>query len=120
MNTKHLLAGLSAWLLLLQLPGCGVAPPRTADEPFLHKSARTPYSAAICIARNGRSGAGGMQAEERTLGTASWEVVIRSQGAVIAVAQIHDDGVGSSVSILVTGAVRPSRQEFARGLMSGC
>jgi hypothetical protein len=105
---------------VLMTGGCETATQRPGDEPFRFTSARTPYSAAICIARNARSASGGVRAEERTLGKASWEVVITSRNGVLATVEIHDDGVGSAVSVQVTPAVRDGRQDYAKRLVSGC
>lgn len=120
MHNRLSLAALAVPLLLLQLHGCGVAPTRDADQSYRYKSARTPYSAAICIARNARSSASGVHAEERTLDASAWEVVVRSRATILAVAEVRDDGVGSAVSIMVDPGVTSGREEFARRLMSGC
>jgi hypothetical protein len=106
--------------LLLLISGCEVAPSRVEDPGLKFKSARTPYSAAICIARNARNETSGVRAEEKTLGDASWEVRVASRSGLLAVAEIHDDGVGSSVSLRVTPAVSGSREDYARRLMAGC
>lgn len=118
--TVHLLAS----LLALALSGCAPTPERPVDpgERFAFRTARTPYSAAICIGRNAK-GRPGVAAEERLLGETSMEVIVRSGGAsggTLAVAQVIRDGVFSSVSILVTSLIGAERGGFARALMAGC
>lgn len=115
---------LLAPFLVAALSGCAPTPERPVDpgERFAFRSARTPYSAAICIARNAKERPG-VAAEERLLGERSMEVVVRSgsaSGGTLAVAQIVRDGVFSSVSILVTALVRAEREGFARALVAGC
>ena len=115
---------LLAPFLVLALSGCAPTPERPVDpgERFAFRTARTPYSAAICIARNAK-GRPGVAAEERLLGETSMEVVVRSggrSGATLAVAQIIREGVFSSVSILVTALIRAEREGFARALVAGC
>lgn len=117
---KYALAAMSAGLLLFQMAGCGVSPRQVEDGRFPFRSARTPYAVAICIARNARSSADGTQAEEKTLGTASWEAVVRSPAGLLAVAEVHEDGVGSVVSVRVTGSARADAKGIARRLVSGC
>lgn len=119
-NMRYLFVRLAAWGLLLQLPGCGIAPQRDVDKPIRFNSARTPYAAAICIARNARGGADGLQADERTLDASAWEVVVRARGTTLAVAEVRGEGVGSAVSIRVAESVSTGREDFARRLMSGC
>lgn len=118
------IARLPALLLALALSGCAPTPERPVDpgERFAFRTARTPYSAAICIGRNAK-GRPGVAAEERLLGETSMEVIVRSGGAsggTLAVAQVIRDGVFSSVSILVTSLIGAERGGFARALMAGC
>lgn len=116
---------LLAPLLVLATSGCAPTPPERPVDPgerFAFRTARTPYSAAICIGRNAK-GHPGVAAEERLLGETSMEVVVRSgggSGGTLAVAQIVRDGVFSSVSILVTALIRAERGSFARALVAGC
>ena len=115
---------LLAPFLVLALSGCAPTPERPVDpgERFAFRTARTPYSAAICIARNAKERPG-VAAEERLLGETSMEVVVRSgggSGRTLAVAQIIREGVFSSVSILVTALIRAEREGFARALVAGC
>jgi outer membrane lipoprotein SlyB len=111
-----------AWLLLLGISGCAQTPqPRVEDgENFNFKTARTPYSAAICIARNAKGGPGNLTAEERLLEETSMEVIVRSRGDTLAVAQVRRDGQFSAVSIRVMASVRSDREGFARQLMADC
>lgn len=118
------IARLPALLLALALGGCAPTPERPVDpgERFAFRTARTPYSAAICIGRNAK-GRPDVAAEERLLGETSMEVIVRSGGAAggtLAVAQVIRDGVFSSVSILVTSLIGAERGGFARALMAGC
>lgn len=115
------LAKAAACVSLLLVAGCEVAPTRIDGQPVQFKSARTPYAAAICIARNARERAGGsLQAEERTVGTASWEIVVRSGASLLATVEVHDDGVGSAVIVRMTDAAPRDRAGFARRLAEGC
>ncbi len=120
---KHI-AGVLAWSLMLGIAGCAQAPQeRVEGEQFTFKTARTPYTAAICIARNAKSRSGDIAAEERLLGESSMEVIVRSlgwTGGTLAVAQVHRDGVLSTVSIWVTNLIRADREGFARQLMTDC
>ena len=115
---------LLALFLALGAAGCVQPPERPADreERFAFRTARTPYSAAICIGRNAK-GRRGVTAEERTLGETSMEVVVRSgsrSGDTLGVAQVMRDGSFSNVSILVTVLAGADREGFARALMAGC
>lgn len=121
---KHITV-IPAWLLLLGIAGCAQTPqpaePAVEDgDRFSFKTARTPYSAAICIARNAKSRPGNLTAEERLLGETSMEVIVRSRGVTLAVAQVHRDGLFSTVSIRVTTSIRSDRDGFARQLMADC
>ena len=118
---KHI-AVILAWLLMLGIAGCAQTPKPEADdgERFNFSTARTPYTAAICIARNAKSRPGNVTAEERLLGETSMEVIVRSRGETLAVAQVHRDGQFSTVSIRVTASMRSDREGFARQLMADC
>jgi hypothetical protein len=109
-------------LLLLGLAGCAQPPkPGVEDaEAFNFKTARTPYTAAICIARNAKGRPGNLTAEERFLGESSMEVIVRSGGETLAVAQVHRVDLFSTVSIRVTPSIQSDREGFARQLMAGC
>lgn len=112
----------AAGLLALLFSGCAPTPERAPDQGdrFTFRTAHTPYSAAICIARNAR-GRAGTTAEERTVGESSTEVIVRVRGGeALAVARVDNDGTFSNASILVTAAVRSDREAFARQLMQGC
>lgn len=111
-------------LLALGITGCAQPPkpPAKADR-FDFKTPRTPYAAAICIARNARLRFPNVAADERLLGEASMEVVVRSSGnpqGTLAVTEIHNDGVLSRVTVLVMPAVRADHQDFARQLIGDC
>jgi len=113
-----------AWILALAGAGCAQPPERPVDpgERFAFRTARTPYSAAICIGRNAK-GHSGISAEERLLGESSMEVIVRTvggAGGTLAVAQVVREGVFASVSILVTRLISSDRAGFARSLMAGC
>ncbi|MGQ0751921.1 MAG: hypothetical protein ACT4PS_15430 [Betaproteobacteria bacterium] len=103
--------------------GLGCAPTPTVEKarPYTFESGRTPYSAAICIARNAK-GMAGLTAEERLQGEVAWEVVVRQswRGAgALAVADIQPRGSGSIVSIRFTA--NPGEPEsFVRRLMTDC
>jgi hypothetical protein len=121
---KHIIIMLS-WLLLLGISGCAQTPqpgePAVEDgAQFTFKTARTPYSAAICIARNAKGRPGNLTAEERLLEETSMEVIVRSRGDTLAVAQVRRDGQFSTVSIRVMTSVRSDREGFARQLMADC
>lgn len=112
------------WLLMLGIAGCVHSPGGRVDaaKAFSFESGRTPYSAAICIARNAKS-LPDITAEERLLGDASWEVVVRRSGwtaGTLAVAQAHNNGIGSIVSVQVTDLQRGDHQSFARQLLADC
>ena len=89
----------------------------SADR-FAFQSARTPYSAAMCIGRNAK--ARSAVAEERLLGDSGMEVVVRGSGSTLAVAQIQRAGTFSDVNILVGKSVAGDRAAYARSLMAGC
>ena len=111
-----------AAIALLALAGCAQTPEEAIDQGdrFNFTSALTPYSAAICINRNG----GGVSGQERMLGEVDMEVVVRdspgTRGNTLAVAQIRRGNPISSVTVSVTTSVRGDRQAFARQLMAGC
>jgi len=112
------------WLLIVGIAGCAHSPDGKIDaaKAFSFESGRTPYSAAICIARNAKS-LPDITAEERLLGDASWEVVVRQSGwtaGTLAVAQAHNNGIGSIVSVHVTDLQRGDHQSFARRLLADC
>lgn len=112
------------WLLIVGIAGCAHSPGGKIDaaKAFSFESGRTPYSAAICIARNAKS-LPDITAEERLLGDASWEVVVRRSGwtaGTLAVAQAHNNGIGSIVSVQVTDLQRGDHQSFARQLLADC
>lgn len=118
-----------SWLLrgmvLAGMAGCATLPEDVTKDGarFDFASANTPYSAAICIARNARAMDGGMVGEERLLGDSSTEVVVRQTGGArepLATAQIHRDGVLSKVSMSVGRSVRADPKGFANKLMAGC
>lgn len=104
------------------LAGCAPTPERPPDQGdrFTYRIANSPYAAAICIARNARA-RDGQTAEERTVGSSSTEVIVRSRGGeALAVARVDNDGTFSNVAVLVTPAVRAARESFARQLLQGC
>ena len=112
-------------IVLLAVAGCATSPDDVTKDgsKFDFRSALTPYSAAICIARNAKTMGGGIVGEERLLGDASTEVYVRpSSGSrdALATAQIHRDGVQSKVSVQIGPSVRSDKQGFAQRLMSGC
>ena len=118
------LAVASGWLLILGIAGCAHSPGGKVEgaKPFSFESGRTPYSAAICISRNAKS-LPNITAEERLLGDASWEVVVRDSGwsaGTLAVAQAHNNGSGSIVSVRVTDLQRGDHQSFAHRLLADC
>lgn len=101
--------------------GCAPIPEVEKVKPYTFESGRTPYSAAICIARNAKSMAG-LTAEERLQGDVAWEVVIRQswRGAgALAVADIQPRASGSMVSIRFT-AYPDEPESFVRRLMADC
>jgi len=109
-------------VVLLGSAGCVHVGKIDAARPFSFESGRTPYAAAICIARNAKS-LQNITAEERLLGDASWEVVVRDSGwtaGTLAVAEAHNNGTGSLVSVRVTGLQRGDPENFARQLMADC
>jgi hypothetical protein len=109
-------------VVLLGSAGCVHVGKIDAARPFSFESGRTPYAAAICIARNAKS-LQNITAEERLLGDASWEVVVRDSGwtaGTLAVAEAHNNGTGSLVSVRVTGLQRDDPENFARQLMADC
>lgn len=109
-----------SWLVGLALAGCAQAP-LERHAPYTFETGRTPYSAAICIARNARN-MSGMSAEERIQGNAAWEVVVRESGrnAHVAVADIQPRGAGSVVGIRVAEPPRGGAAAFAERLLSDC
>jgi hypothetical protein len=109
-----------SWLAALALAGCAQAP-LERHAPYTVETGRTPYSAAICIARNARS-MSGMSAEERIQGDAAWEVVVREsrRSAHVAVADIQPRGAGSVVAIRVAEPPREGAAAFAQRLLSDC
>ena len=109
----------ATWLALAT--GCAPAPERPLDpgDRFAFQVARTPYSAAMCISKNAKARPGAA-AEERTLGESGMEVVVRSSGSTLAVAQIQRAGTFSDVNVLVGKSVSGDRGAFARALVSGC
>lgn len=111
-----------AWLLVVVGLGCAQAPTVEKVRPYTFETGRTPYSAAICIARNAK-GLAGITAEERLQGDTAWEVVVRETSSnvkVLAVALIQLRGNGSLVSVRVTDAPHGNQASFARQLMSDC
>lgn len=120
---KHpFLRNCSGFALVLAAVACAPTPERAPDqgERFAFRTAHTPYTAAICIARNMR-GRSGMSAEERTVGGSSTEVIVRGRdGEILALARVDDDGTFAKSLVLVTPAVRSDRAGFARQLMKGC
>lgn len=119
---KRIAAALTC-LWILGIAGCGQVPQQREEGEGLinFQSARTPYAAAICIARNAKRPPLNMAAEERISGKTSWEVVVRSlNGGEVAVAKVDPDGVGSRVSIQVTRSIGASRASFAQQLMADC
>jgi hypothetical protein len=115
---------LFGWFLLLGGAGCVAVPDGKMEgaKPFSFESGRTPYAAAICIARNAKS-LRSVTAEERLLGEASWEVVVRESGwaaGTLAVAEAHNTGSGSLVSVRVTDRQRGDHEGFARQLLADC
>ncbi len=91
--------------------------PEAQPPQFSYRLAATPYTAAICIARNAR--ARGAGAEERTHGDSGMEVIVRSTAGPLATARIQRDGSFSNVSMVVTTLVA-DREAFARALMASC
>jgi hypothetical protein len=117
-------AALLGGLLLLAGSGCiqGPGGKMEAAKAFGFESGRTPYAAAICIARNAKA-LPNVTAEERLLGQASWEVVVRESGwaaGTLAVAEAHNTGSGSLVSVRVTDRQRGDHESFARHLLADC
>jgi hypothetical protein len=117
-------AALVSWLLLLGGTGCiqGPGGKMEAANAFSFESGRTPYAAAICIARNAKT-LPNVTAEERLLGEASWEVVVRGSGwaaGTLATAETHNTGSGSLVSVRVTDRQRGDHEDFARQLLADC
>ena len=108
-------------LALLGLAGCAQTPEQAIDQgdQYNFTSALSPYSAAICIARNVKA-RGSAAAEERLLGEADMEVVVRDGGNTLAVAQIRRGYPLSSVTVSVTTSVRGDRKGYAQQLMAGC
>lgn len=112
-------------IVLLALAACATTPEGVVKEgaPFDFTSAHTPYSAAICIARNARAMGGGITGEERLLGDSSTEVVVRPASGsrdTLATVQIHRDGVLSKVAVWVGRSLRSDSRGFAHKLVAGC
>lgn len=120
------LRGLLAILLAVLIAGCASSPKSTVEsgERFDFPTALTPYSAAICIARNARSYSSTAFGEERTLDQSSMEVAVyqaKSSRDMLALAQIHrGQGAISTVTIWVSRAVRGDRQALAKHLIHQC
>lgn len=111
-----------AWCWLFSSLGCVPLPTAEKAKQYTFESGRTPYSAAICIARNAK-GMAGLTAEERLQGDVAWEVVVRQswRGAgALAVADIQPRGSGSTVSIRFTSAHPDQSESFALRLMADC
>jgi len=121
MKTRHV-SGMLTLLLIIVVYGCGEAPMRKPKvaERFTYETGQTPYSAAICIARNARRSSEAIQAEERLIGDSSTEVVVRSDGETFAVAEVVREGVKSRVSIRVIQAPGDDPRAFAQLLMTNC
>jgi len=114
----------ASWIALAAaflLAGCAPPPPdRPVEaEQFTFRSALTPYSAAICIARNARARPGAT-AEERTFGESGTEVIMRDSRGTLATARIERAGPHSSVRVRVSERVPGSRGAFAQALMTSC
>ncbi|HEX6003782.1 MAG TPA: hypothetical protein VFZ14_07285 [Burkholderiales bacterium] len=107
--------------VLLASAGCVQAPPATSTEPFTFESGRTPYSIAICIARNAKR-LPGITAEERLLGVSGWEVVVREAAGsdALAVAEAANRGSGSALSLRVIQAPDRNPRAFAERLIADC
>lgn len=109
-------------VVLVLLGACAPVAERPPEESMPHvlQTVRSPYAAAICIARNARRTAG-WTAEERTVGTSSTEVIVRSaDGGMLARARVDDNGTFSKTSVHVSPAVRSDHEAFARGLVHDC
>lgn len=108
------------WSVIAAVTGCAQAPERP-PAPHVFETARTPYSAAICIARNAKR-LPGLTAEERLLGTSGWEVIVRTSGAdgTLAAAEAHNRGTGSVVSLRIMSAPNRDPEAFARILTADC
>lgn len=103
--------------------GCAYAPAeRTeAERLFRFESGRTPYSAAICIARNARNHFPSLAAEERLLGAAGWEVVVAAPGrAPHAVAQVQANRIGSLITLRAAATAPGGQTNFAHRLVADC
>lgn len=48
------------------------------------------------------------------------EVIVRSRGETLAIAQVHRNDLFSTVSIRLTPSIQSDREGFARQLMAGC
>ena len=121
MQERWLLPGIA----LVVMAGCATSPEGALKDGarFEFISAHTPYSAAICIARNAKAMGGGIVGEERLLGDSSTEVAVRTAGGsrdTLATAQIHREGLLSKVSVSVGRLVRSDPDAFAHKLMAGC
>ena len=115
------LVSLTAVLAMLA-NGCGEAPVQkpAAAARYIYDTGQTPYSAAICIARNARQSSDSIQAEERLVGDSATEVIVRANGERLSVVQIRRSGVKSSVIIEVFRAPGNDSKGFARRLMNNC
>lgn len=104
--------------------GCTQPPTQPIDDArFDFRIASTPYSAAICIARNARRHSADIIAEERLLDAGAMEVLVRSAAhpaGTLAVARIRNDGVFSAVSIVVKALAGSDREAFARRMLGDC
>lgn len=104
---------------LVACVGCVQAPFTAPETSFTFESARTPYSAAICIARNARS-LTNVMVEERLLGDTGWEVIVYNGSDTLAVGEARSRPTGSIVSLRVTPTQRGNPARFAQRLMSDC
>ena len=121
MRKLLLLSGIA----LMAVAGCATSPEGVVKDgaQFEFTSANTPYSAAICIARNAKAMGGGVVGEERLLGDSSNEVVVRPASGsrdTLATVQIHRDRVMSKAIVSVSRSVRTDAKAFADRLMAGC
>lgn len=113
--------GVWPWFVILATAGCAQAPERERTT-YTFESGRTPYSAAICIARNAKR-MPNVTAEERLLGASAWEVIVRASGGseeTLAMAEARNRGTGSFVSLRVRSAPDGDPEAFAHSLMTDC
>jgi hypothetical protein len=125
MRSKTLVVVVAAWLPALFRARCVAPPPSKVDhgERFSYTIARSPYPAAICIARNAKHLPGNLEVQERLLGDSSTEVVVNSRGGeagTLAIAKVHRAGSLSRVSVWVSSLVPDNRESFARRLIGDC